>query len=187
MLSLGIAMESIVGIVCVALLADMAWVVRRGLRELRAANAEAKAERKASDARDKAFWARDKAEREAFWARGKAEREAFTAGLREATSRADRNRAAAEGRANEAREESIARADRDRGLNVREYTQLTDAIGGLSKAVAELSSEVADIKGDVKVLLDRSNRSSGGGAAPDQPTTRYGVAHQATPPPREDE
>ena len=70
---------------------------------------------------------------------------------------------------------------------MREYTQLTDAIGGLSKAVAELSSEVADIKGDVKVLLDRSNRSSGSGAAPDQPTTRYGVAHQATPPPREDE
>ena len=47
-----------------------------------------------------------------------------------------------------------------------------------------VKSEVADIKGDVKVLMDRS---SGGGAPAEQTRTSYEVAHQAAPPPREDE
>ena len=57
----------------------------------------------------------------------------------------------------------------------------------MCSAIADLSDEVAEFKGDVKVLLDRSDRSSGGGAAAEQPGSSYGVAHQAAPPPRDDE
>ena len=107
--------------------------------------------------------------------------------VRDANARAKEDRAASEQRDRDIRADFTARADRDRGefkaqakeyrdLSVREHAQL-------SKAIAELSKEVAALQADVQVLLDRSDRSSGRKAG----TTRYEFARQAAPTPRGEE
>ena len=61
------------------------------------------------------------------------------------------------------------------------------AIAEQSKAITELFKAVAALQGDVQVLLNRSDRSSGGNVGTGQPTTRYEFARQAAPTPREEE
>ena len=56
----------------------------------------------------------------------------------------------------------------------------------LARAYARLATSVAAMQGDVKVLLDRSNRSSGGEPS-GQPSPFDGVAHQALPDQCEDD
>ena len=121
--------------------------------------------------------------------------------VRDANARAKEDRAASEQRDRDIRTDFTARADRDRGefkaqakeyrdLSVREHAQLSKAIAELSRAIAELSKAVAEqskgvatLQVDVQVLLDRSDRSSGGKAG----TTRYEFARQASPTRREEE
>ena len=56
-----------------------------------------------------------------------------------------------------------------------------------SKQIAAVSKAVSELQGDVRVLLDRSNRSSGGKGGTGHPATSYEIAHQAVPTPREEE
>ena len=105
-------------------------------------------------------------ERKAFWAQMKDASEAHE-------KRADRIRAESNERANREREAHEKRADRDSEQNVRDHVRLTDAIAAL--------------QGDVKVLLDRSDRSSGGEAGGVQRGNHLEVVRQATPDQCEDE
>ena len=56
-----------------------------------------------------------------------------------------------------------------------------------STAITELSKAVAALQGDVQVLLDRSDRASGGEVGTKQRNARYAIARQAVPTPRGDE
>ena len=56
-----------------------------------------------------------------------------------------------------------------------------------SNALAELSKSVATLQGDVQVLLDRSDRASGGEVGTKPRNARYTIARQAVPTPRGDE
>ena len=114
--------------------------------------------------------------------------------VRDANARAKEDRAASEQRDRDIRTDFTARADRDRSefkaqakeyrdLSVREHAQVSKAIAELSRAIAEQSKGVATLQVDVQVLLDRSDRSSGGKAG----TTRYEFARQASPTRREEE
>lgn len=118
--------------------------------------------------------------------------------VRDANARAKEDRAASEQRDRDIRTDFTARADRDRGefkaqakeyrdLSVREHAQLSKAIAELSKSIAELFKAVAAVRGNVQVLLDRSDRSSGGKVGTGQPTTRYEFARLGAPTPREEE
>ena len=78
------------------------------------------------------------------------------------------------------RTEAKERADRDSEQNARDNARLTSAI-------AALQGDVKGLHGDVKVLLDRSNRSSGDEIGGGQSGHPYGVARQATPDQSEDD
>lgn len=166
------AIEGMLEFLPIALLAYVAGLLRMLSREVREANARAKEDRKASEQRDREIRA-------------------------DLTARADRDRA-----------EFKAQAKEYRDLSVREHAQLSEKIAeqsekmaeqskaiaaqsksitDLSTAITELFKAVAALQGDVQVLLNRSDRSSGGNVGTGQPTTRYEFARQAAPTPREEE
>ena len=152
------AIEGILKFLPIALLVYVAGLLRMLSREVRDANARAKEDREASEQRDREIRA-------------------------DFTARADRDRA-----------ELMAQIKEDRELNVREHAQLSELIAAqskslteLSKSIAELFKAVAAVRGNVQVLLDRSDRSSGGKVGTGQPTTRYEFARLGAPTPREEE
>ena len=107
-----------------------------------------------------------------FWAwrrevqRAENDRKAFWAGMKE--EREAREKQAARDRAESKEQFECIRA---------EFKERDERI---ERAYVRLASAVAALQGDVKVLLDRSNRSSGGEPG-GQPRPFDGVAHQATP------
>lgn len=152
------AIEGILRYLPIALLVYVAGLLRMLSREVRDANARAKEDREASEQRDREIRA-------------------------DFTARADRDRA-----------ELVAQLKEDRELNVREHAQLSESLTAqskslieLSKSIAELFKSVAAVRGNVQVLLNRSDRSSGGKVGTGQPPTRYEFARQAAPTPREEE
>lgn len=159
------AIEGMLEFLPIALLAYVAGLLRMLSREVRDANARAKEDREASEQRDREIRA-------------------------DLTARADRDRA-----------ELMAQIKEDREFNMREHAQLSEslaaqsksitdlskAITDLSRAITELVKAVAALQGDVQVLLNRSDSSSGGMVRTGQPTTRYEFARQAAPTPREEE
>ena len=122
-------------------------------------------DRRRENARKK-FWEQVDRESKAFWEQADREREAHE-------KRADRIRAEFKAEMKDEREAHEKRADRDSEQNVRDHVRLTDAIAAL--------------QGDVKVLLDRSDRSSGGEAGGVQRGNHLEVVRQATPDQCEDE
>ena len=72
--------------------------------------------------------------------------------LRSLSRRIDRAEDRAEKRAAEDRAAADKRAAKDRAANKADHDRLFDAVSGLQ-------SEVGDLKADVKVLRDRSDRS----------------------------
>ena len=110
----------------------------------------------------KEYWAREKEESEEFWAREKEESDGFW-------EKIDREF-----------EESKERGDCDSEQNARDNARLASAI-------AALQGEVKGLHGDVKVLLDRSNRPEVDEAGGGQSVHPYGVARQATPDQCEDD
>ena len=129
----------------------------------------------------KAFWAAMKEEREAR--EKQAERDRAEAKERddrdraEAKERDDRDREAFEARADRIHTESKERDERDRAAHEERANRDSEQN---AHDHARLFSAIAAVQGDVKVLLDRSNRSSGGEPG-GQPRPFGGVAHQATP------
>ena len=106
----------------------------------------------------------------------------------------DRQRDEANARADRERDESRARSKEDRALYMRENAHLYNAIAEQSKQIAEQSKEIAAlskaiaaIHASVRVLVDRSDRTSGGNVGTDRIANRYELAHQAVPTPREEE
>ena len=148
------------------LLVYMVWLLRTARRELREFNARAKEDREE-------FKAQLDRERDAFKAQLDRERDAFMAQL-------DCQRAESYAGADRDRAESKAQANEDRALYMHENAKL-------SKADAEQSKSTAAVQGDAHVLLDRSDGSSGSKVGTDDPDTRYEIARQAIPAPREED
>ena len=109
--------------------------------------------------------------------------------VRDANASTKEDREACQQRDREVRADFSARADRDRAefkaqakeyrdLSVREHAQLSETIAEQSKAIARL-------QGDVQVLLNRSDRSSGGKVSTGQRQVR--VRPSGAPTPREEE
>ena len=141
------------------------------------AKAESDERRTRAKAESDEFWARVKAEGDEFWARVKAEGDE-----RRARARAESDefwaRVRAEGdefwgKIDREREESKERDDRDHAR--------------LSSAIAALREDVRVLHGDVRVLLDRSDRPAGDEAGGGQSSRPYQVARQATPDQCEDD
>lgn len=115
-------------------------------------------DRRLADRRKK-FWEQVDRERKAFWEQSDRKREAFKAPMKE-------DREAHEEKADRIRAESKEQADRESEQSVRDYARLIDAIAAL--------------QADVRVLLDRSERSSGGEDGGVQRGAHHEVARQAT-------
>lgn len=92
----------------------------------------------------------------------------------------DHERAESYAGADRDRAESKAQANEDRALYMHENAKL-------SKADAEQSKSTAAVQGDAQVLLDRSDGSSGSKVGTDDPDTRYEIARQSIPAPREED
>ena len=135
--------------------------------------------------------------------------------LRDVKARANEDRAEFKAQLDGLREESRARSKEDRALYMRENAHLSKQfaehskqfaeqskqiaeqskqiaehskdIAALSNQVAEQSKQIAALQGDVQVLLDRSDRSADGNVGTDRTATRYEIARQAVPAPREEE
>ena len=114
----------------------------------------------------KEFWAREKEESKEFWARMKAESDEYRARMKEESDEFW-------GKIDREREESKERDDRDHAR--------------LSSAIAALREDVRVLHGDVRVLLDRSDRPAGDEAGGGQSSRPYQVARQATPDQCEDD
>ena len=84
----------------------------------------------------------------------------------------------------------VQRLENDLRAREKQYERLRaeskEQYERLAHAYARLATAVAALQGDVKVLLDRSNRSSGGEPS-GQPSPFDGVAHQALPDQCEDD
>ena len=119
------------------------------------------------------------------------DREEFKAqcnlGRTEFKAQLDRQRDESNVRANRERDESKAQSREDPALYVRDHAQLSNAVADVSNTVGEQSKSIATLQGDVQVLLDRSDRPADGKVGKDRPATRYEIARQAVPAPREEE
>ncbi len=105
----------------------------------------------------------------------------------ESKERIDRIRAESKERIDRIRAESKERIDRIRAESKERIDRIrTESKEQYECAYARLATAVAALQGDVKVLLDRSNRSSGGEPS-GQPSPFDGVAHQALPDQCEDD
>ena len=103
---------------------------------------------------------------------------------------AERDRAESRERDERLRAEAREWDERDRAESKEQYERLRaetkEQYERLERAYARLASAVAVLQGDMKVLLDRSNRPSGGEPS-SQPSPFDGVAHQALPDQCEDD
>ena len=173
------AMGGTLGLLTFGLLAYAAGLLRGLLRDNRDANARAKEDRGASEQRDRDI-------RADFTARADRDRAEFKAQAKEYRDLSVREHAQLSEKIAE-QSEKMAEQSEKMAEQSKAIAEQSKAIAEQSKAITELFKAVAALQGDVQVLLNRSDRSSGGNVGTGQPTTRYEFARQAAPTPREEE